>query len=67
LTSREWEVLELLRRGLSTAAIARELSVSNATVRSHAASLLRKLRLPDRESVLGYFNDGDSIAEDLAG
>lgn len=63
LTSREWEVLQLLRRGLTTGAIARELSVSNATVRSHTASLLRKLRMPDRESVLGLFADGDGLAE----
>jgi DNA-binding NarL/FixJ family response regulator len=59
LTSREWEVLDLLRRGLSTRSIARELSVSNATVRSHAASLLKKLGVPDRESAVNRFNAGD--------
>jgi DNA-binding NarL/FixJ family response regulator len=59
LTSREWEVLDLLRRGLSTRAIARELCVSNATVRSHAASMLRKLGVPDRESAVSLFNAGE--------
>jgi DNA-binding NarL/FixJ family response regulator len=43
LTSREWEILELLREGLSTAAIARRLSLTPATVRSHRARLVRKL------------------------
>jgi DNA-binding NarL/FixJ family response regulator len=52
LTSREWEVLDLLRQGLTTAAIAHQLSVSQATVRSHVSGVLRKLRVPDRESAL---------------
>ena len=51
LTSREWEVLHLLREGLSTGDIAERLFVSRATVRSHVSAVLRKLRLPDRESV----------------
>jgi DNA-binding NarL/FixJ family response regulator len=51
LTSREWEVLGLLRQGLSTAQIASKLYVSTATVRSHVAAVLRKLRLPDREAL----------------
>jgi two-component system nitrate/nitrite response regulator NarL len=51
LTSREWEVLHLLREGLSTGDIAKRLFVSHATVRSHVSAVLRKLRLPDRESV----------------
>jgi hypothetical protein len=41
LTSREWEVLELMRRKLTTAQIARTLVVSPATVRSHVAAILR--------------------------
>jgi DNA-binding NarL/FixJ family response regulator len=52
LTSREWQVLDLLRRGLSTAEIADRLFVSRATVRSHIAAVLRKLRVPDRESAI---------------
>ena len=45
LTSREWEVLELMRRKMTTAQIARTLVVSPATVRSHVAAILRKLRV----------------------
>jgi DNA-binding NarL/FixJ family response regulator len=51
LTSREWEVLSLLREGLSTAQIASRLFVSRATVRSHVAAVLRKLHVPDREAL----------------
>jgi DNA-binding NarL/FixJ family response regulator len=51
LTSREWEVLELLRRGLSTAEIADRLVISSVTVRTHVASLLKKLDVPDRDAL----------------
>ncbi len=57
LTSREWQVLELLRGGLTTGAIAERLFVSQATVRSHVASILRKLRVPDRESAVRLLED----------
>jgi DNA-binding NarL/FixJ family response regulator len=52
LTSREWEVLELMRQGLSTAEMAGRLFVSKATVRSHVATLLKKLQVPDREAAV---------------
>lgn len=52
LTSREWEVLDLLRHRFTTAQIARRLYVSPATVRSHIAAVLRKLRLPDRDAAV---------------
>jgi DNA-binding NarL/FixJ family response regulator len=51
LTSREWEVLNLLRQGLTTAQIASKLFVSRATVRSHVAAVLKKLHVPDREAL----------------
>jgi two-component system, NarL family, nitrate/nitrite response regulator NarL len=49
LTTREWEVGELLRDGLSTAEIAERLGVSPVTVRRHVSLLLRKLGVPSRE------------------
>jgi DNA-binding NarL/FixJ family response regulator len=58
LTSREWEVLELLREGLSTAEIADRLYVTRVTVRSHIAAVLRKLDVSDRVSALKLFEDG---------
>lgn len=51
LTSREWEVVELAHQGHSTAVIAERLSITTATVRSHQASALRKLRAADEDQV----------------
>lgn len=52
LGRREWEVLELLREGASTAAIARRLFITEATVRSHVSRLLAKLDVPDRRAAV---------------
>jgi DNA-binding NarL/FixJ family response regulator len=59
LTSREWQVLDLLRQELSTAAIARRLVVSPVTVRSHVNNILRKVRAPTREALLRDFERRD--------
>jgi DNA-binding NarL/FixJ family response regulator len=55
LTSREWQVLDLLRLQLSTAQIARRLVLSDATVRSHVASIKAKLGVPDRAALIALF------------
>ncbi len=55
LTSREWEVLELLRQELSTLQIARRLVLSPVTVRTHVNAILRKLELRDREELVRQF------------
>jgi DNA-binding NarL/FixJ family response regulator len=52
LTSREWEIMELLRQGLSTEDVARRLFVAPGTVRVHISSVLKKLQVPDRKSAL---------------
>jgi DNA-binding NarL/FixJ family response regulator len=43
LTSREWQILSLLRAGTSSAQIAHQLSISVATVRSHRRHIRQKL------------------------
>jgi two-component system nitrate/nitrite response regulator NarL len=48
LTPREREVLHLLAEGLSSAAIARYLSISPNTVRTHIQSLMGKLQVHSR-------------------
>jgi DNA-binding NarL/FixJ family response regulator len=62
LTSREWEVLDLLREGQTTGAIATRLTVSAVTVRRHIGSILHKLGAPDREAALALVR-GDSGTE----
>jgi DNA-binding NarL/FixJ family response regulator len=57
LTSREWEVLELMRRGLSTAEIAERLFVSPVTVRRHVSQILKKLRVASREEAVALLDD----------
>ena len=49
LTPREWDVLELLDEGLTTAEIAGRLAVTQATVRRHVSTLLHKMGASTRE------------------
>lgn len=48
LTSREYEVLELLRKGLTTADIAERLFISRVTVKRHISSVMQKLDVRTR-------------------
>jgi DNA-binding NarL/FixJ family response regulator len=48
LTPRELEVLRLLAQGLSNAELATELTLSEATIKTHVARILAKLGLRDR-------------------
>ena len=59
LTSREWQVLELLQQDLSTAQIARRLVLSPVTVRTHASAILRKLQVRDRDELRRLLRETD--------
>jgi DNA-binding NarL/FixJ family response regulator len=56
LTGREWDVLELMREGASTADISQRLFISATTVRSHVSVILRKLQVPNRQAAVDLFN-----------
>ncbi|MDQ3964592.1 MAG: response regulator transcription factor [Actinomycetota bacterium] len=57
LTSREWEVFELLAEGKSTSDMAKAMFVSKVTIRTHIATILRKLGVPDREAAIRLYKE----------
>jgi NarL family two-component system response regulator LiaR len=54
LTERELEVLRLLAKGLNNHEIARQLTISEKTVKTHVSNILGKLQLEDRTQAAIY-------------
>lgn len=52
LTDREWEVLELMRLGLSTEQIGERLFITPVTVRTHVSAILKKLHVANRDEAV---------------
>ncbi len=48
MTNREYEILHLIAKGMSNKVIARELNISDGTVKVHVKHLLKKLGLRSR-------------------
>jgi DNA-binding NarL/FixJ family response regulator len=64
LTSREIEVLERMARGLSNTELAERFHVSQATIKTHVARILTKLRVRDRvQAVIAAYEAGLVTAE----
>jgi DNA-binding NarL/FixJ family response regulator len=70
LTEREWEVFRLMRHGMSSGEIARELALKIKTVESYRAQIREKLQSQDSEQLRQGAEDnegGDSRASEKAG
>jgi DNA-binding NarL/FixJ family response regulator len=52
LTAREWEIMQLLQAGASTAEVARQLFLAPGTIRVHISTVFKKLQVIDRASAL---------------
>jgi DNA-binding NarL/FixJ family response regulator len=66
LTERELEVIKALSQGKSNKEIARDLEISEKTVRNHASNIYKKLHIFDRtQAVLYAIREGLVDLEDL--
>lgn len=63
LSSREFEVLTILATGKSTKEIARQLYLSEATIKTHLASIYRKLAVNNRISAVVVARDNSWLSE----
>jgi len=66
LTSREWEVLNLIANGLSTRQAAEKLTLSPTAIRVHIAAVVRKLGVESRtEAIELFMRSGDEADASL--
>ena len=57
LSLREIEVVEHVARGASNKVVARELDISDRTVKAHLTAIFEKLNVPDRLKLVLLVND----------
>jgi DNA-binding NarL/FixJ family response regulator len=57
LTEREREVLDLLARGWHNQRIAKQLVLSDKTIRNHVSNIFAKLRVDDRATAIDHARD----------
>ena len=55
-TRRETEIIEAIRRGLTSKEIAQEMNVSLSTIKSHTSSIYRKTGVNSRSELLNHLN-----------
>ena len=60
LTRRQWEITQLIARGLTSRQIAEELSISEHTVNTHVARILAKLNLHSRTQLVAWLTQYQS-------
>jgi two-component system nitrate/nitrite response regulator NarL len=63
LTRRESDVLEVLALGCSTKQIASRLAIADVTVRSHIATIMRKLEVTDRGEAVRKLRGDEHLTE----
>jgi two-component system, NarL family, response regulator DevR len=63
LSSRELEVLNILATGKSTKEIARQLYLSEPTIKTHLSSIYRKLEVNNRISAVAVARDNSWLSE----
>jgi DNA-binding CsgD family transcriptional regulator len=61
-TSRQWEILNLLRRGTRAPAIARVLHLSQSTVRNHLSAIFRKLGVHSQDELLAVLRGEGAVS-----
>jgi DNA-binding NarL/FixJ family response regulator len=62
LTAREQTILAAIAAGMTTAAISKDLWVSEHTVKFHLTNIYRKLGVPNRAAAIRYALDHDLVA-----
>ena len=61
LTSRQWELLRLVARGLTYKEVGSQLNLTERAIKYHMAQVLERLQLKNREQGIAYvhqFQDG---------